>query len=494
MPMTNVTFARGALILMGAGLLALIAIIFTAAWLSARTADLAAVSLQARVERSLTAQVQEELLNAETGQRGYLLTSDIRYLAPFELARRQLPGDLAQIRSLSASGIATVQQADALMAVSRAKLAELSKTVSLAQGNRRDAAIAEVKTGRGLALMQQARLLLGELTATAEKRVTDNVNEMAADAALLRLVTLLGGGLILIFAAGSLYLGVSYTRDLIAARAAVQELNAGLEMRVTERTAALTRANEEIQRFAYIVSHDLRAPLVNIMGFTSELEVGMQTLRDYLSADPPDDTLTRTALLAANEDIPESVRFIRASTSKMDGLINAILRLSREGRRELYAERIDLTQLLNNAATSLKHQLDQAQATVQIEANVPVIVSDRLALEQVFGNLLDNAVKYLVTGREGRIAVKAVDEGSRIVVRVEDNGRGIAEQDVERIFELFRRAGVQDKVGEGIGLAHVRALVRRLGGDVTVESRLGVGSTFLVELPKLLPQQARVAS
>jgi signal transduction histidine kinase len=342
--------------------------------------------------------------------------------------------------------------------------------------------------------MQEARRILGVLTAAAEKRVTDNVNEMAADAALLRLVTLLGGGLIVVFAAGSLYLAISYTRDLIAARAAVQELNAGLEQRVTERTAALTRANEEIQRFAYIVSHDLRAPLVNIMGFTSELEVGMQTLREYLSADPPDDTLTRTALLAANEDIPESVRFIRASTSKMDGLINAILRLSREGRRELHAERIDLAQLLNNAATSLKHQLDQAHATVQIEADVPIIVSDRLALEQVFGNLLDNAVKYLVTGREGRIAVKAVDEGSRIVVRVEDNGRGIAEQDVERIFELFRRAGVQDKVGEGIGLAHVRALVRRLGGDVTVESRLGVGSTFLVELPKLLSQQARVAS
>jgi len=317
MPVTNVTFARGALVLMGAGLVALIAIIFTAAWLSSRTADLAAATLQARIQRSLTADIQETLLNAETGQRGYLLTADPEYLVPFEIARRQLPGEVAQIRSLSASGLVTVGQADALMAASRAKLVELSKTVALTRAGKRDAALAEVKTGRGLAFMQEARRILSVLTEASEKRVTDNVNEMTSDAALLRLVTLLGGGLIVVFAAGSLYLAISYTRDLIAARGAVQELNAGLEQRVTERTAALTRANEEIQRFAYIVSHDLRAPLVNIMGFTSELELGMQTLQAYLSADPPDDTLTRTALLAANEDIPESVRFIRASTSSV---------------------------------------------------------------------------------------------------------------------------------------------------------------------------------
>ncbi len=104
----------------------------------------------------------------------------------------------------------------------------------------------------------------------------------------------------------------------------------------------------------------------------------------------------------------------------------------------------------------------------------------------MFGNLIDNAVKYLKPGRPGRIIVRSVRAGSRVTIEVQDNGRGIAPQDHERIFELFRRSGVQDQAGDGIGLAHVRALVRRLGGDITVESTLGEGSTFRVRLPRTL--------
>ena len=109
-----------------------------------------------------------------------------------------------------------------------------------------------------------------------------------------------------------------------------------------------------------------------------------------------------------------------------------------------------------------------------------------MSLEQIFGNLLDNAVKYLQPGRQGKIQIDAEDHGAHVVIKVIDNGRGIADQDQERVFELFRRAGRQDKAGEGIGLAHVRAQVRRLGGDVTVRSRLGEGSEFRVLLPRSL--------
>ncbi len=121
-----------------------------------------------------------------------------------------------------------------------------------------------------------------------------------------------------------------------------------------------------------------------------------------------------------------------------------------------------------------------------IDENLPVVLSDRLALEQVFGNLIDNAVKYLKPGRPGRIRISSHEEASRVTIEVADNGRGIAEQDHERVFELFRRSGVQDQSGDGIGLAHVRALVRRLGGDITVSSRLGEGSVFRVRLPRTL--------
>src|SRR5690606_22085587 len=125
--------------------------------------------------------------------------------------------------------------------------------------------------------------------------------------------------------------------------AEIEATNLSLEDRVRERTADLGRANEEIQRFAYIVTHDLRAPLVNIMGFTSELEASVVQLEDYMKDRPDDgDPKLAEARIAATEDLPEAITFIRAATRKMDSLINAILKISREGRRRLKPETLDL--------------------------------------------------------------------------------------------------------------------------------------------------------
>ena len=245
------------------------------------------------------------------------------------------------------------------------------------------------------------------------------------------------------------------------------------------------------QRFAYIVTHDLRAPLVNIMGFTSELEESLKAIQSaFRSSDsasavcqndgPPEEA--RTAVL---EDLPEAIGFIKSSIRKMDGLINAILKLSREGRRVLTPETLRLDALLKSAAANLRHQVAEAGGEVKIEAKVPPVISDRLALEQIFGNLLDNAVKYRVPQRPLRILVRASESlGQRIIVEIEDNGRGIAKTDHERVFELFRRSGDQNLPGEGIGLAHVRTMIRNLGGDITLASELGQGTTMKLNLPK----------
>jgi signal transduction histidine kinase len=296
-------------------------------------------------------------------------------------------------------------------------------------------------------------------------------------------VTAAGSLLIVLFAAGASWTVVQYTRELMAARVELQALNIGLEERVAERTEALTRANDEIQRFAYIVSHDLRSPLVNIMGFTSELETAMKSVGPFVAGDA---NLAEKARLATEEDIPEALRFIRASTEKIDGLINAILKLSREGRRVLRAEPVDLVSLFENAAANVRHQTEEVGAEIALPASAPAVVSDRLALEQVVGNVVDNAVKYLTRDRPGRIVITAGETARHVHIDITDNGRGIAEQDHERIFELFRRAGAQDRPGEGIGLAHVRALVRRLGGDIIVQSELNRGTTFRIDLPRRL--------
>lgn len=261
----------------------------------------------------------------------------------------------------------------------------------------------------------------------------------------------------------------------------------GVHTDITEQRdaeAELKESNEEIQRYAYIVSHDLRAPLVNIMGFTSELETVRAEIMDELGASPKVETI--------NRDFEESISFIKAAINKMDGLINAILRLSREGRRTFRPEPLDMTKLVRGLADAQHHQADSIGAEV-IVGDLPEIVADRLGVEQIFGNLIDNAIKYLDAKRPGRIEIAGERSGSRVRFEVRDNGRGIAPQDHTRIFELFRRSGTQDKPGEGIGLAHVRTLVRSLGGRIDVQSELGVGTTFVVTMP-LAPSRSTTAA
>jgi signal transduction histidine kinase len=305
-------------------------------------------------------------------------------------------------------------------------------------------------------------------------------------------VSIVAGLLILVATGAAAWTIARHTRELIAARNEVEQANASLEDRVKRRTSDLTRANDEIQRFAYIVSHDLRSPLVNILGFTSELETSLKSLQHYVDLPPeaPVDAKARSeAKLAADADMPEALGFIRTSTNKMDKLINAILTLSRQGRRELHPEQVDLGELIDAAAASVQHQLSQSSGEFTVGNPMPRIYSDRLALEQIFGNLVDNAIKYGVDGRPPRITIAAEERRGWVTIKVTDNGRGIASQDYDRIFDLFRRAGVQDRSGEGIGLAHVRALVRRLGGEIAVDSELGTGSTFTVILPKTYSPQ-----
>ncbi|HJZ21119.1 MAG TPA: HAMP domain-containing sensor histidine kinase, partial [Bradyrhizobium sp.] len=144
--------------------------------------------------------------------------------------------------------------------------------------------------------------------------------------------------------------------------------------------------------------------------------------------------------------------------------------------------KIDTRELIEGVVATVAHQAAEAGAQIRI-APLPDIVSDRLALEQIFSNLIDNAIKYLKPEVPGDIAVRGRTKGGIAVFEIADNGRGIDPKDHQRIFDLFRRAGAQDKPGQGIGLAHVRALVRRLGGSMSVASELHNGSTFTITLP-----------
>jgi signal transduction histidine kinase len=265
----------------------------------------------------------------------------------------------------------------------------------------------------------------------------------------------------------------------VQAEEALRQARDELEIRVKERTSELEAANEEVRRFAYIVSHDLRAPLVNLKGFSDELRTAVHVLQGILPAVRPylETPQYTDVARALEQDIPEALHFIETSVTRMDHLIRAMLHLSRLGHRELAFESLDMRALVQETVQTLAHQVARGQVQVMVEP-LPTVTADRTAMEQIMGNLLANAVAYLVAGRPGKIAVTGERRPDATVFAVRDNGRGIAAEDIPKVFEPFRRVGRQEVPGEGMGLAYVRMLVRRHGGEIQCHSTLGVGTTF----------------
>jgi PAS domain S-box-containing protein len=253
-----------------------------------------------------------------------------------------------------------------------------------------------------------------------------------------------------------------------------QQYQETLEQQVKERTQELHEINEELKSFTYIVSHDLRSPLVSIVGFSSELKEDLEELKQVETDNP----ITQNLIA---ESIPESILYIDKAAEKMESLINSILALSRLGHRSLEISEVDTAQLVDLNLKALAYQLEGVSVSV---SQLPVIKTDETSLAQIFGNLLGNAVKYLRTDIAGKIDISLVEEDEFWKFDISDNGRGIAESDIPHIFDLFKRVGTQEQQGEGMGLTYVQTLVRRLGGKIYCTSVLGEGSTFSFTLPK----------
>jgi signal transduction histidine kinase len=432
-----------------------------------------------------------EIRRAESATRAYLLSGAPRFLAEYQVAAANVLPALDKLSASVSDNPTQVANAARLRKAVEQRLSEFARGVervrtddvanaitALRNGTSTGAVEAIAAAGRDMRLEEDRLFRLR--TATADRTQS-----------LASTVTIAGSGLVIALAFGSILLVRQSSRARDQAEASLRDANLNLEATVDERTADLREANAEIQRFAYIVSHDLRSPLVNIMGFTSELEeLGGDIFRrigalSHANSDTPPPS-GKVVLEGPDQqlsaDFAEALGFIKSSIARMDRLISAILNLTREGRREFQPETIDTGQFVAAIVSSLAHQAAEAQAEIHIEP-LPSIVSDRLALEQIFSNLLDNAIKYLKSGVPGEIRIRGRTKLGYAIFEVSDNGRGIDPKDHQRIFDLFRRAGTQDRPGQGIGLAHVRALVRRLGGTMSVSSELNAGSTFTITLP-----------
>ncbi len=305
------------------------------------------------------------------------------------------------------------------------------------------------------------------------------------------------------------------------AEEAIRLLNANLERLVSQRTAELAESNRALQAeiqehrrvrqelaatnrdlehknqenemFVYSVSHDLRSPLVNLQGFSNELHEVCKDIRQLIAENPLPPELQQKILDLIDRDAAESIRFIQTAVRRLSNIIDALLRLSRAGRVEYQWSQVDLPAVIERILDAMKVTIDARQATVAV-GELPTIWGDSTAVEQVFANLISNAVKYLAPDRPGKIEIgmrKDADHPTHVTVYVADNGLGIPEGQRAKAFQAFQRLHPEIAPGEGIGLTIVRRIVERHGGRIWIESEEGLGTTFCVSFPVLAHSQAQ---
>lgn len=245
---------------------------------------------------------------------------------------------------------------------------------------------------------------------------------------------------------------------------------------------ALEAKNAELEQVVYVASHDLRSPLVNIDGYSKELGLLLTELREALAGAPDGPSAAKAAAPFLDEEIPEALRFIGASAKKMDTLLTGLLRLSRSGRAALDIRPQDMNALTTQVADATEYRIREANAALTVD-DLPACRGDAVQLNQVFSNLLDNALKYRAPDRAPRIRISGRRAGDRAVYAVEDNGIGMEPDHLEKIFDIFHRLDPGQGQGEGLGLTIVRRILDRMGGAIQVESTPGAGSRFTVDLP-----------
>lgn len=254
------------------------------------------------------------------------------------------------------------------------------------------------------------------------------------------------------------------------------------QQRVEKANRELERRNRDLQDLVHVASHDLRAPLVNIRGFVDVLTSSCQRAQTALATIQDEQSLRAELVPLLDEEIPDSLAYIRTNSTKMNTLLTGLLSLSRIGIAALTIELLDLNQMMAEIVHSLEFSVRQAGATIHVDA-LPSCLGDKTQIGQVFSNLLDNALKYLEPDRPGIIRISARKEAGQVVYCVEDNGIGIDSGHQETVFKPFHRLESDQGDGLGLGLTIVRRIVGRRGGRIWVESAPNEGSRFYVSLP-----------
>ncbi len=407
------------------------------------------------------AELHVDVRAAETGQRGYILTGERRYLAPYDQAVGKV---WTNFRALEGAVRDPEQKIrlQRLRVLVEAKLDELSQTVSLRQQGF-DAALAVVRTDVGQKLMEDIDVAIVDLENAQQNLLASRTRQLEDQAAWATGIASLGG----ISALASTILGMLWlSRQRANAKLleAERRFRQDLERQVESRTTELTQVNRELDAFAYTISHDLRAPLRSMHGYADAL------VEDYGASLP--------------EEGRGFTQRIVAAADRMENLIQDILTYSRLARGEVNLRPVALEQIVNQVLAQSEQTVSDASARIEVERPLPSVKAHPPTLVQAIENLLSNAIKFVSPGSKPYIRIRAEREANSVRLWFEDNGIGIDPAHQERVFQPFQRLhGVETYPGTGIGLAIVRRSLERMGGGCGVVSKPGEGSRFWIELP-----------
>ncbi len=429
---------------------------------------------------TLIKDLKTELLNAETGQRGYLLTADVQYLEPYHEAL----GRINQLLSAISGSETRLQRQQArftlLYTQTERIIDEMQKVVQLVHNDLSRAAVIEINTDTGIQLMRSVLSLIREMEIDEHAALEQNRNRADQTRKLILAALIVTNVVGLILALGFYAVVYRNTRKIAALYAEIEEVNTELESKVQQRTLALRqyseelkRSNRDLEQFAFVASHDLQEPLRKIRAFGDRL---LQKNGNQLD-ESGSDYLVR----------------MQNASRRMSEMIDDLLSFSRITTQKKPFTRVKLDQLIESVLDDLEYAIDEAGAIIHVD-KLPQIDADASQLRQVFMNLIGNSLKFRRGGVKVEISVtvetdvegEPPDERQWYRLRFADNGIGFDPQYEDRIFDLFQRLHGRDQYeGTGIGLALCRKVISRHGGTISVESTPGVGTVFTVRLPMI---------
>lgn len=412
--------------------------------------------------------ILQGMTDAETGERGYILTGENSYLAPYQRGLTEVRDNSAAVRNLTSDNLKQQRSLDSLEPVIAERLRELQERIQVRRDFGLAAGAAAVREGLGKQYMDRVRTTISAMKTEEERLLALRSTELEASSQKTRTALVFGESLGLFFLAIAGLVVHGEMRHRREAENEVRQLNADLERKVADRTAELAerakdleRSNMELQQFAYVASHDLQEPLRTIASFTQLLA------KRY--GDKLDDKAR------------EFIAFAVDGSKRMQTLINDLLSFSRVGTQGRSLVPVSTDAVLDAVLKNLKRGIEESRAIITRDP-LPLVLADELQLSQIMQNLIGNAIKFRRDG-SATVHIGAARTASGWNISVRDNGIGVAPEHGDRIFVIFQRLHTKTQYpGTGIGLAICKKIAERHDGRIWLEPTPGGGSTFIFSI------------